>query len=162
MDSERHSCFISQHQNWKIGLLDGLERVKECPCRMSLSLILFIPMSPVDFRKYPCPLSILRNVPGDMDISWINSNEKIMQKLHKYLKSMRLIIFLKVKHYKSTRKETALFVFLYNIYLRDAIFSFLYHFYIKVGWYNIFGMESSDMYKHGWSYLKKSQEMCIL
>ena len=29
MDSERHFCFISQHQNRKIGLLHGLERVNK-------------------------------------------------------------------------------------------------------------------------------------
>ena len=28
MDSEGHFCFTSQLQNWKIGLLHGLERVK--------------------------------------------------------------------------------------------------------------------------------------
>ena len=51
--------------------------------------------------------------------------------------------------YRSTRQETALFVFPYNIHLRDEIFSFLYHFYIKEFWYNISCMDSSNMYKNG-------------
>ena len=63
--------------------------------------------------------------------------------------------------FRSTRQETALFVFPYNIYLRDEIFLFLYHFYIKERWYNISGMDSSDIYKNGGGYLKKSREICI-
>ena len=50
---------------------------------------------------------------------------------------------------RSTRQETALFVYPYNIHLRDENFSFLNRFYIKESWYNISCMDTSDMYKNG-------------
>ena len=46
-------------------------------------------------------------------------------------------------------KELPLILVIYNIYLRDEILLSLYHFYIKESWYNISGMDSSDMYTNG-------------